>query len=208
MGLWYNINMATIYLIKSKTSGKCYVGQTNHTAIERWRTHVDTAKRISGCAALYSAIRKYGENDFEITEITNGEYDKKKLNELEKKYIKEFKTLSPNGYNLQTGGNSFNLSQEVKDKISKALKGRNITWKHKTSVGIKKLWQNKEYRSMMSAAHMGKRGKYKKHNKPLRLSLPISKIMEMKKSGQSIYKISKHFGVSFEAIKKRIKYGD
>ena len=78
------MDMATIYLIKSKTSGKCYVGQTNHTAIERWRGHLDTMKRISGCVALYSAIRKYGELDFEVKEIISGKFSKKELNELEK----------------------------------------------------------------------------------------------------------------------------
>lgn len=197
--------MASIYLIKSKTSGKCYIGQTNSTAEKRWKKHLVELRRREGCRALYSAIKKYGESDFIVTTLESGNFDRKKLNELEKNYIHEQKTLSPLGYNLTTGGDFVEDSVETRKRKSEALKGRRVTWGSKVSLGVKKLWNDPEYRKKMVDAHTGERGyKYKKHTKPLRLVLDDKKIKGMYKSGITINKISKILGVSFGVIKRRI----
>ena len=154
--------MASIYIIKSKTSGKSYIGQTKTTAEKRWRKHLIELRRREGCRALYSAIKKYGENDFEITTLKSGDFAREELNTLEQKYIKEQKTLSPFGYNLMSGGQYCELSKETKEKMSAKRKGREIKWAKKISRGVKKLWDNPNYRKSMSAAHSHKRGKYKK----------------------------------------------
>lgn len=76
-------------------------------------------------------------------------------------YIKKYNSLSPNGYNLQSGGNSFMVVESVKKQISSKLKGRDITWKDKVSIGVKKLWENKEYRDKQTLQRNEKRGKYR-----------------------------------------------
>jgi len=48
------------------------------------------------------------------------------LNISEDTYIKELNTLSPNGYNLLSGGDNRILHEETKEKISKAHKKRKV----------------------------------------------------------------------------------
>lgn len=85
-------------------------------------------------------------------------FSKDELNMLEIYFIDKYKRLSPDGYNLQTGGGSFNLGQEVKDKISNSLKGRSITWSDKISSSVKKLWEDNEYRERQVEQRSNKRG--------------------------------------------------
>lgn len=197
--------MASIYLITSKTSGKSYVGQTNSTAEKRWRKHLNEVSRRVGCRALYSAIKKYGVDDFSIVTLQTGDFTRSELNRLEQQYIQKQNTIAPHGYNLTTGGDHNEISEETRMLKSKVMKGRKITWGDKVKVSMKKLWKDPEYRSRMSVAHTGERGfKYKKHTKPLRSKLDIQKIQSMHKQGSSIYKIANEMGVSFGAIKRRI----
>jgi group I intron endonuclease len=92
--------MGIIYLIKNKLNNKCYVGQTIRTLQKRWKEHCDSNRKGS---VINSVILKYSPDNFEITVIV--ETDNDKLDELEVKYIKEYNSLYPNGYNIQTGGN-------------------------------------------------------------------------------------------------------
>lgn len=198
--------MASIYIIKSKTSGKSYIGQTKTTAEKRWKKHLVELRRREGCRALYSAIKKYGEDDFEITTLKSGDFTREELNTLEQKYIKEQKTLSPLGYNLMSGGMYCELSEETRKLKSERMMGRKVTWGDKVSIGVKKLWDNPEYRKKMIEAHTGKRGyKYKKHNKPLRLKLNNKKINKLYKQGLTINKIARELNTCWTSIQKRIK---
>lgn len=114
-----------IYYLYCKTSKKGYVGQAmNYTsgnkkwgAIGRWNSHVieATKSRKDHCVILNQAIRKYGSNDFTVT--TLGEFPIPELNEQEVVYIKKMNTLTPNGYNLTTGGNKTQMSEISKDKM-------------------------------------------------------------------------------------------
>jgi len=120
-----------IYKITSP-SDKLYIGQTvcvlnngkKNGYEERWKQHKNAAisKEEGGCRALNRAIRKYGSKNFklELIEIVPIE----KMNERETYWIKELNTLSPNGYNLTTGGGSGTThSDETRIRISKANKG-------------------------------------------------------------------------------------
>lgn len=62
---------------------------------------MDESYKGSG-VALWMAYEKYGMDNFTTTILE--ECDDAKLNELECKYIKEYNTLSPNGYNITKGG--------------------------------------------------------------------------------------------------------
>ena len=96
--------------------------------------------------------------------------------------------------------------ESVKKQISEKLKGIEITWKNKVSDGVKKLWQNKEYREKQILQKHKKRGKYREGIiKPFRINLDNELINKMYSNGDTIYKIAKYFNVSFYTIKKRIK---
>jgi group I intron endonuclease len=91
--------MGWIYLIRNKVNDKCYVGQTIQKNVNnRWRAH-----RHSSDTILASAFSKYGMANFEfsvISEIPNEQLDEREISE-----IRERNTISPNGYNLEGGGN-------------------------------------------------------------------------------------------------------
>lgn len=114
----------------------------------------------NGCSALYEAFKKYGVENF-IVETICFSSNKKELMSLEKHYISELNTVSPNGYNLTSGGENCKVTDETKKKISKALKGRKIKWAEKVSIGVKKLWEGEEYRTKQTEQRKQKRGKYR-----------------------------------------------
>jgi len=194
--------MACIYIIKNTINSKVYIGQTTNTAEKRFKKHLSMIYS-NGCSALYPAFKKYGIENFKVETLIEGEFDLQTLNELEKTYIKHFNSLSPNGYNLTTGGDKYEYCKETSIKKSNATKGRKMTWADKTSLGIKSLWENKEYREKILAAR-GKRGKYKEQVKPLRIALPMEEINEMYKNGMNINQIAKYFNVPHSTIKRRI----
>lgn len=90
-----------IYKATSKTSGKCYIGQTTTTLKER----IDHHKRTYNIKNyhFYYAIRKYGWDDFEWEVIEDNINDANILNEREKYWIKYYDSYE-NGYNSTRGG--------------------------------------------------------------------------------------------------------
>ena len=110
-----------IYKITNSLTGKAYIGQTVRSFEERLSEHKRKANSTIG-----KAINKYGEDNFTY-EIIDKASSVEELNELEFKYIREFNTLAPNGYNLvEGGGNTFGYShtEDAKLKMSKSRKGR------------------------------------------------------------------------------------
>lgn len=108
--------MGYIYKIKNKIDNKTYIGQTTQDLESRWRNH---RKNSSKCRYLKSAFKKYGvENfDFQLVCIT---FDNQ-LDDMEIKYIEQYKCLVPNGYNIRLGGNSGKHHEETKRKIAATL---------------------------------------------------------------------------------------
>lgn len=111
--------MGYIYTIRNRTDNKIYVGQTIQDVEARWKDHL---KKGSNCRYLKSAINKYGVDnfDFKLVCIT---FDNQ-LDDMEIKYIEQYNSLVPNGYNLRLGGNSGRHNAETKQKISESLKNR------------------------------------------------------------------------------------
>jgi len=106
--------MGFIYKITSP-SNKMYVGQTKKKDPQkRWREHCWSSS--TSCTALKNAITKYGTENmkFEVVE----ECSDAMLNDREQHWIRELGTLSPHGYNLTTGGDACELSEESKAKMS------------------------------------------------------------------------------------------
>ena len=114
--------MGYIYLVTNLLTGHQYVGQTIRKDIEtRWNQHRKIHKNAIG-NYLYNAYMKYGIANFSFKIICLC-FDED-CNRLEEEYIQKFKTLAPNGYNLQSGGNNWHHHPETKEKMSKSLKGR------------------------------------------------------------------------------------
>jgi len=82
---------------------------------------------------LYYAIQKYGPEAFEIKLLARCN-SLNEMNHREEYYIKLFNTLSKNGYNLTTGGESRTPSAESRRKMSKAGRGRKKSEKHRASI--------------------------------------------------------------------------
>jgi group I intron endonuclease len=87
--------MGTIYIF-TFPNNKQYVGQSINLA-NRYKTHKNGKEQV-----VDRAIKKYGWNNVLKDEI---ECPEEFLDEVETTWIKNFNTLSPNGYNFETGGN-------------------------------------------------------------------------------------------------------
>ena len=108
-----------IYKITNTITKKEYIGQTlSHRKNKnkyrpfgfqgRFKDHISEAlcnTKKKQCIYLNNSLREYGKEAF-IVELVS-ECDKDELDTMEKKYIKEFNTLYPNGYNLTIGGKVF-----------------------------------------------------------------------------------------------------
>ena len=90
-----------IYKITNLINNKIYIGQTVHPN-KRWKEHQQRAKTHYDNYPIHLAINKYGAKNFsfEILEWTE-QYD-----DEEARLIKEYNSISPNGYNLIEGGHS------------------------------------------------------------------------------------------------------
>jgi len=142
-----------IYKIENKINGKVYIGQTIWSLKKRIHSHL----RRDGCRIIHNALHKYEIDNFDISIIDTAETIEE-LNELEERYIKEYDSLSPNGYNLMTGGGNSRPSEETKKKISEANKGRHYSkeTKLKMSKTAKGRITTKEARKKLSEANKGK----------------------------------------------------
>lgn len=97
----HNKTRYIIYCITNKITQRKYIGKTHYGLITRWNRHIrDAYKPNPNCTYIARSIVKYGADNFDIVEIDSAK-DPESLIELETKYILEFNTLSPNGYNLK-----------------------------------------------------------------------------------------------------------
>jgi group I intron endonuclease len=171
--------MIGIYCIRHKESGKCYIGQSVDIPI-RLRHHKNG---LSRCPYIQNAIQKYGVDAFafEVLELC-AESD---LNNRERFWIVTLNTLSPHGYNLQTGGDSGGrLSAEARAKMSQSklgnqnTKGNTLSVEHRENIskGLKGKTDGEkngmygrrltpEHRQALSETHKGKPKSAKQRSK-------------------------------------------
>lgn len=114
------------YLITNKDTKKSYVGITTRDLHRRWYEHRLVA---NSCGKLLAkAIKKYGEDSFEVMELaTPIQNSIQALKELEKLLIEQNNTLVPNGYNLTEGGDGvfgYKHTDESKEKMSISRTGK------------------------------------------------------------------------------------
>jgi len=104
-----------IYKITNTITNKCYVGQTRTHRLNRgkyrpfgylgrFKDHISESRsnKPNQSKLLNSSIIKHGDEKFTCELITTCKLEE--LDELERKYIKEYNSKYPNGYNLSDGG--------------------------------------------------------------------------------------------------------
>jgi hypothetical protein len=108
-------NEELAYLVYKHTSpsGKAYIGQTKNYS-KRCLQH---RQPQSKCLAFAEAIKKYGWDNFHHEILIDG-LSLDDANTWEELLIAEHNTISPNGYNLATGGGNSKPSLETIDKIT------------------------------------------------------------------------------------------
>lgn len=154
--------LGCLYMAKSKTTGKIYVGKTMQKLSNRKSRHKQDAIKELAHTHFSRAIRKYGIEDFEWTILctsTNNEL----LYKLERKLTQDF-NLIEEGYNSVEGGKGgLSPSEETRKKQSLAHIGKATMTGRKASpetreklrishLGIK---PSEETREKLSIAHKG-----------------------------------------------------
>ena len=135
-----DINTYSVYIHKNKQNGKVYIGLTSLKPERRWQS----GKGYKDQPYFYSAILKYGWDEFEHL-IIKSNLSKEEASNLEKNLIIQYDSMnSQKGYNLREGGiNNYTLTDEQRNKkawakgkkfskehcenISKSLKNRNFS---------------------------------------------------------------------------------
>ena len=112
-------------------SGKSYIGQTNNLQ-RRISEHKKPSNR---CLAFSTAIQKHGWDNFKH-EVLKDNLSLNDANYWESQLIKEYDTLSPNGYNLTTGGDNKKCSEETCLKIGLIHKGRKRSDETRVRIGL------------------------------------------------------------------------
>lgn len=94
--------MYSIYMHINLINGKKYIGQTQQPVEQRWKNGAG----YKPCSYFYSAILKYGWDNFHHLILEQGEWTQEEANEKEKFYIAFYHSNEPEfGYNLTEGGN-------------------------------------------------------------------------------------------------------
>lgn len=132
-----------IYKITNTINNKSYIGLTTKSFRQRYNYRDDWWNAPSVSRVLSYSVKKYGSEYFKVEIIDNG-IDLWDLRNLEQYYIKKYNTLSPNGYNLTTGGEFCLMSEETKLLLSTNNKGKsgvkgNAKGHKKTKEHIEKL---------------------------------------------------------------------
>lgn len=112
------------YLIYIHTSptGRSYIGLTNNFD-RRCTQHKSAAANGTGCKAFGNAIRRYGWDAFTHEVLVEG-LTAAEAKDMEVKLIAEYNTMSPNGYNLSTGGEHGVHAPEVIERIAAKNRGK------------------------------------------------------------------------------------
>lgn len=163
-----------IYLVTNTVTGKVYVGQTTRTLADRWKSHRASGRK----SRLGTSIRAHGKEAFRVEQLDTAE-SLEELNELERKYIAQYRSTDPTvGYNFEVGGagvprsresvergaaklRGIPLAESIKEKLRATMLGRKQTPEHIAKVQAAReasgYRHSEESRAKMSAGAMGKK---------------------------------------------------
>jgi group I intron endonuclease len=146
-----------LYMYTHKESNKSYIGATNNLK----RRKKEHRGGYSHALAFNGAMNKYNEDtfDFHVLAILD---NRDEVCRMEREAIKAFRTLAPNGYNLNEGSPGTEYqgphSEETRNKIGNANKGkvRSPEFRQKISEKNKGKSISLEIRKKLSLAKKGK----------------------------------------------------
>lgn len=141
--------MGIIYRLDFQ-SEKIYIGQTVRTLCARIAQHRQ-AVAFGSTLPVHCAWRLHGEPKISIIAECD---DESKLHDLEREFIQNVNTLSPNGYNISLGGDTApSKSPEVAAKISAKAMGRVVSEDVKATISekMKARWKDPEYVARVTA---------------------------------------------------------
>lgn len=184
----------SLYIHTNKINGKRYIGITKQKPEHRWG--------VDGCnykesPHLYSAIEKYGWDNFEH-EIKMSGMTQRDACLLEKHYISHFNSQDRRyGYNTLEGGTAPSLPQETREKIARGLIGNKNGLGKPCSEEKKKKISDAQKGRKLTEEHK------EKLRKPKSVSYPCSEekrqhIIDAKKDKKSITCIET--GASYPSI--------
>lgn len=125
-----------LYLISSTSTDKKFVGQTDRSIELRYTEHLDDYreylnKLLAGdpnppacCRALCRGLHEHNIDTFSyrLLDIASSQVE---ADEMERRYIVMYNSLSPNGFNLTTGGKvGFKMSDETRKLLHDAHIGK------------------------------------------------------------------------------------
>jgi group I intron endonuclease len=136
-----------VYLVTNKINGKVYVGKTERSLNTRWRHHVRSA-RSGSPFRFHKALRKYGEQGFEVVELCRAN-SAEELDILERLFTHLCRSTEfALGYNSVVGGGP---SEYNRQRTSAFMKAHPERWPKNTG-GWKHSRQTKQN---MSIARQG-----------------------------------------------------
>lgn len=117
-----------IYKITNRITNRIYVGQTKRSLDKRLKAHLYESRVCKYNMYLHNSMRKHGADAFSIDLIEECAPDI--VADRERYWIRSLNTLQPNGYNEHEGGKGgcLNASPELREKLSKAKKGKYVPW--------------------------------------------------------------------------------
>lgn len=136
------------YKVSNLINNKVYIGITTDNRLKRrWYEHKWNAKNNYTTAYLYKAINKHGVENFTFEAIACS----KKLEDIlyiEQQLIIQYNSYGLNGYNCTDGGNfnTVKIPADIRLKLSQ-----------ESSIRMKNLWKNEEFRDKMSKSLKGKK---------------------------------------------------
>lgn len=114
-----------IYKATNPFDGKFYIGKSVHTLKSVMRRHLKGSNNPK--CHFHRMLLKIGFENFKWEIIDTSATTDDELQQLEISYIEQLGCFVPAGYNSTLGGDGGSPSQDVRDKISKANKGK-IAW--------------------------------------------------------------------------------
>lgn len=99
-------------------NGKSYIGLTSNSLEQRRKEHESVSRRKPR-TIFHRMLRHYSAN----WKILQENLSLEEANEQEIFFIKKFDTIFPNGFNQASGGGTWEVSEDVRMRMSKAHKG-------------------------------------------------------------------------------------
>lgn len=119
-----------LYKILNIENNKIYIGQTVQPD-KRWYQHKYDSTKDRIPSLISQAIKKYSNSSFEFEVIVCCK-SYEDANELETLLVKQYNSHVSNnqGYNISLGGMNAPITEEVKEKMSLAKKGKKLSYEH------------------------------------------------------------------------------